>query len=240
MAGKTAKKRPWRIGFLVLLLASGVVVALMWLLREQPRSYAVKGIDVSRYQGNINWKKVKATGISFAFIKATEGAKLVDSKFAKNWKNARKRGVIRGAYHFYRPSAHSSEQAENFLENLDLQPGDLPPVLDLEVTDGRPPKIIRKGVQNWMNIVEERTGVRPILYTMASYANSYLPRKMSRYPLWLVSLRRRAPVSPRGWKRWEFWQYSHHGHVKGIQGEVDLNYYRASLESLKELCVKKK
>lgn len=218
-------------------MALAVVGGLWYFLRSQPTTFAVKGIDVSRYQGNIDWKQVRAAGHEFAFVKATEGAALVDPKFRKNWKNARKHGLVRGAYHFYRPAVHSSEQAELFLQQVDLKPGDLPPVLDLEVTDGRPPAIIRKGVLNWMKIVEEKTGARPILYTMSSFARDNLGKPIGSYPLWIASLRKRAPRTPRGWGKWTFWQYSHTGRVRGITGPVDLNYFRGSRADLRALCL---
>lgn len=204
---------------------------------DGPLDYPVHGIDVSRYQNNINWQKVHEFGVTFAFIKATEGKSIVDSKFSRNWNKSKKNGVLRGAYHFYRPSVLSEEQANFFLEHVDIEPGDLPPVLDVEVTDGRSPEIIQKGVLNWMKIVEEKTGVKPILYTMGGFANDNLGNVIKDYPLWIASLRRRKPKMPRGWKKWEFWQYSHTGRVVGVRGVVDRNYFYGSEEELRSMLV---
>ncbi|MEM0999631.1 MAG: glycoside hydrolase family 25 protein [Bacteroidota bacterium] len=232
----------WRYVVLGLLLA-GLVGYGLFRDRFEPwdsvaAAYDVHGIDVSHYQGKINWNKVEKAGVQFAFIKATEGKSIVDPRFARNWKQARKHNILRGAYHFYRPSVHSEEQARLFLSKVQVKPGDLPPVLDLEVTDGRSPAIIRKGVRNWMRIVEKETGVRPILYTMPRFADDYLGDALGEYPLWVASLRRRKPQVPRAWKHWTFWQFTHHGRVKGISGDVDRNYFPGTPEELRALRAK--
>jgi lysozyme len=229
--------------FVVLIGLAGYVVweryGEQWeWFEDRPLEYSVHGIDVSRYQSNINWEKVKEFGVSFAFIKATEGKTIVDTKFSRNWKRSKKNGVLRGAYHFYRPSVLSEEQADFFLSQVDLEPGDLPPVLDVEVTDGRSPEIIRKGVLNWMKIVEEKTGVKPILYTMSGFADDFLGSELKDYPLWIASLRRRKPKMPRGLKKWDFWQFSHTGRVVGIHGMVDRNYFRGTEAELRTWLIK--
>jgi lysozyme len=207
---------------LALLVLAGIGAGGWWLWKNR---FSIKGIDVSRYQGTIDWKKVKADGIRFAFIKATEGTTLVDPYFSVNWEGAEAHGVVRGAYHFFRPGLDGTVQAEHFLQRIQWAKGDLPPVLDLEVTDGVGAEVIRREALEWLTLVEKRTGRKPIVYTLPHYAKSYLNGKFGRFPLWVVDLN---PFFPRGhdnWKTWTFWQHSHHGSVDGIEGEVDLNVF---------------
>jgi len=215
------------------LLTFAVTFALMYLRYSSSHSqYEVKGIDVSHYQGDINWQEVRQDGIQFAFIKATEGVSLVDSQFTTNWEAARANGIRCGAYHFYRPSVLSTDQARHFLSHADLQPGDLPPVLDLEVTDNRNSRIIREGVKNWMEIVENAVGAKPILYTTPKFADAHLRGSLKDYPIWLAHLGRGEPPLPKGHSQWDFWQYSFTGTIRGIEGDVDLDCFRGSPEEL--------
>ncbi len=111
------------------------------------------GIDVSHYQGVVNWGAVKAAGCSFAFAKATEGTGIVDSEFAANWSGMKAAGLARGAYHFFHPSEDAAAQASRFLATVQLQPGDLPPVIDVEVSDGADNATVVAGVQAWLDAV---------------------------------------------------------------------------------------
>ncbi|MEM7040308.1 MAG: glycoside hydrolase family 25 protein [Bacteroidota bacterium] len=220
-----------RISWLPWLVFAGSILLTYWALRPSGPS-GIRGIDVSHYQGKIDWKKVKRSGVEFAFIKASEGKSLKDDKFKQNWKAARKARVLRGAYHFFRPSVDAEKQATFFLKQFKMQEGDLPPVLDLEVTDGQSAATIRAGALKWMQIVERKTGVRPVLYTMPRFARDYLDDDFADYPLWLAHLRSRPPRSPKNWQKWSFWQYSHSGRVRGIRGKVDLNVFSGSKAAL--------
>ncbi|MBL0015595.1 MAG: hypothetical protein IPP17_03940 [Bacteroidetes bacterium] len=128
--------------FLVLLVFAGIAAGGYWLWYNR---FSIRGIDVSRYQGKIEWAKVKQAGIRFAFIKATEGTDYVDPYFAVNWDEAKDKGIARGAYHFFRPAQDGKAQAEHFLKQVKWTKGDLPPVLDLEVTDEVTAAAIRRG-----------------------------------------------------------------------------------------------
>ena len=216
-----------------MIFAIAAFTVWFWFLR--PPS-GLRGIDVSHYQGTIDWPRVKADGIVFAFIKASEGQTLVDAQFKQNWKAARKAGVVRGAYHFYRPSVDAEVQARLFLKQFKLEKGDLPPVLDLEVTDGQSAKTIREGALEWMRIVEKKTGRKPILYTLPRFARDYLGKSFKDYPLWVVRLRRGEPKVGKIWKKWTFWQFSHRGRVDGIKGDVDLNLFNGGIEELRAFC----
>ena len=207
-----------------LVLATGVHA-------DAPRR--VPGIDVSHHQGTINWTAVKRAGIRFAFIKATEGGDWTDPAFAGNWRRAREAGVMRGAYHYYRPQTHSGVQARHFLRRVEVGENDLPPVLDVEATDGVSSATLRRGVRNWLHLVEAETGKRPIIYVTRRFA-PHLAAEFGDYPLWLADYRSSGPSVPRGWRRWTFWQHSETGRVSGIRAPVDRNWFRGTLEELRQ------
>lgn len=190
-----------------------------------PAGGPLPGIDVSHWQGAIDWDAVAAAGVEFAFIKATEGGDYTDPRFAANWAGAGRVGVLRGAYHFFRPQTDARAQAEHFLRTVPLAPGDLPPVLDVEVTDGRSAQVIAAGVRTWLEEVERATGRRPIVYTRASFWTAQMGGGFGAYPLWVAHYGVSAPNVPAGWSGWTFWQHSDAGRVDGITGAVDLNWF---------------
>lgn len=183
------------------------------------------GIDVSHWQGTIDWSAVAADGVEFAFVKATEGGDYTNPRFAENWAGARRAGVVRGAYHFFRPRTDAAAQAAHFLRTVRLAPGDLPPVLDVEVTDGRSAESIAAGVLTWLQEVERATGRRPVVYTRASFWTAQMGGGLGPYPLWVAHYGVSAPSIPAGWSGWTFWQHSDAGRVDGISGAVDLNWF---------------
>jgi lysozyme len=197
---------------------------------DKPRR--TPGIDVSHHQGPIDWRAVRRDGIRFAFIKATEGGDWTDPAFAGNWRRAREAGVMRGAYHYYRPQTHSSVQARHFLRRVRLAKNDLPAVLDVEATDGVSSATLRRGVRNWLRIVEAETGKRPIIYVSPRFA-PHLAAQFGDYPLWIADYRGNRPAVPRGWRRWTFWQHSERGRVKGIRPWVDRNWFRGTPAELR-------
>jgi lysozyme len=223
------------IAFLLFLFGGALAVFLFLQIPFEKGSTEVRGIDVSHFQGKINWKKVRKEGIRFAYIKATEGITLDDEDFKYNWKKAGEEKILRGAYHFFIPSIDAEKQARHFLEEVKLAPGDLPPVLDLEITSGQPATNIADGALKWMQIVERETGMKPILYTLPKFADSYLRKKLCGYPLWVVDLGAEKPTLPKGWKKWIFWQHSHRGRVPGIRELVDLNRFNGTVEELMKM-----
>jgi lysozyme len=207
-----------------------------------PVGYTVHGIDVSKHQGNIDWNRVSlmknnGTRISFAFIKATEGITRQDHKFEKNWREALKNGQIRGAYHFYYPSRDAVKQADNFIKKVILKPGDLPPVADIEVSNGKPSAEIREGLQTFLNKLEKHYGVKPIIYTNINFYNTHLLGKFDKYPLWIAGYFDHDRFYNEFETPWVFWQHSEKGKVDGIKGNVDFNVYNGSIEKLKRMCV---
>lgn len=210
-----------------------------------PGKYLVYGIDVSHHQGDINWKKVKLMvsnnrRVSFAFIKATEGITRQDRHFSKNWKACRKEGIIRGAYHFYYPSRDAGKQAENFIKQVKLEPGDLPPVVDIEHSNGKNKQQICDGLRTFMNILEKHYGTPPILYTNISFYYTYLADEFKDNTVWISGYHGEERFREKFTETWHFWQYSESGSIDGIRGDVDCNVFRGTEEDLKKLCIPKK
>lgn len=199
--------------------------------------FEVHGIDVSHHQKQINWNQVKKASIDFVFIKATEGGYFRDPNFELNWRAAKDKNIIRGAYHFYRPSVASAVQARHFIRTVKLSSGDFPPVLDLEVNDNRPKKIVIKGAKNWLKIIEKHYGVKPILYVNKNWFEEYVDGNFDDYTVWVAAY----TVWPRpklvNGKEWHFWQYTNRGRVNGINGAVDLNVFSGSKDELKQFII---
>jgi lysozyme len=198
-------------------------------------SVQVRGIDVSHYQGTVNWPQVAGAGVAFAFVKATEGITTVDPMFNQNWSGVRAAGLLRGAYHFYEPGDDPVQQAEHFLTVVSLSQGDLPPVLDIETSGSSTPATIVQGIQTWLETVQQGTGRTPIVYTGNSFWKTLGTSAFGAYPLWIAEYGVQTPVLPSGWSRWTFWQYSETGAIAGVSGQVDLDFFQGSLQNLKKL-----
>lgn len=185
----------------------------------------IHGIDVSHYQGDIDWAKVKAAGIVFAYAKATDGDTYTDPKFHANWQGMLGAGVLRGAYHFFQTNDDPATQANHFVEAIGaLGADDLPPVVDLEVSNGvYGGNSIAANLQIWLDTVESATGRTPMIYTNSGFWNKTVSGDFSRYPLWVAEYDVSAPKIPAGWSGWNLWQYSQSGVVDGVTGSVDLD-----------------
>jgi lysozyme len=196
----------------------------------------VQGIDVSHAQQTVDWNEVRQAGKVFVFIKATDGITYTDPLFAANWSGAKAAGLLRGAYHFYETNDDPAAQAENFLNVVKLEPGDLPPVVDIERTKGGESagQIVRD-LQTWLDMIERATGRVPILYTGPGYWDSLGTSAFGRYPLWVAEYGVQSPKLPAGWASWAFWQFSESGTVAGIAGAVDLDLFNGSLAELQAL-----
>jgi len=198
----------------------------------------VKGIDVSHLQNVVDWARVAAAGVQFCYVKATEGEGLKDVRFPENWDGAQAAGLIRGAYHFFRPGKDAEAQAESFLHVVpSLSAGDLPPVLDVEVA-GPSSASILDGIQTWVEAVENVLGRQPIIYTYPSFWTQSLggSTRFSGYLLWVAHYTfKAAPTLPRGFNDYVLWQFSEQGHIDGITGNVDLNRFHGSHDDLNAL-----
>lgn len=192
-----------------------------------PSGTPLQGVDVSHYDGTINWNQVEQSGRSFAYAKATEGTAYVDPTFSTNYRGIKAAGMKAGAYHFFHPADDPTAQAillVTTLESANVAVGDLAPVLDVEVTDGQSPATIAANLQTMIAVVRQRLGVTPIIYTSASYWNANVATtSFSSDPLWTAYWSATCPSVPNGWNAWVFWQYSAQGNVTGISSTVDLD-----------------
>ncbi|MEP0914745.1 peptidoglycan-binding protein [Leptolyngbya sp. GB1-A1] len=200
---------------------------------------SVPGIDVSDFQDPVNWSTVASQGINFALIKATEGKSFRADTFRDKWRDAKTAGILRGAYHFFRPNRTGEDQADNFLQALDSAGGlgvdDISPVLDIEVKDGVSSDVIRERCLIWLAKVEAETGRKAIIYTGSSFGKTNLSAnaKFADYSLWVAHYITGKPEVPGRWKTCAIWQYTDKGKVKGISGNVDLNWFNGSTDALK-------
>ena len=195
-----------------------------------PTRYRIHGIDVSYAQGKINWPSVRAMEedsihISFAFIKATEGLLTVDPYFKRNWREAPKTGIRCGAYHFFRPYKKGLWQARFFLQNVKLESGDLPAVVDIERLDGVSPAAMRSQLHAFIKHTYSKTHVKPIIYTGLSFYKDYLEGYFDDYPLWIAHYNR-EDLKAGANTNWWFWQHSETGKVNGINHAVDFNVFK--------------
>jgi len=198
----------------------------------------VYGIDVSHYQGEIEWDSLSSGNagfpMHFVFIRATAGKDGSDSEFKDNWAGAKQAGLIRGAYHYYRPDENSLEQAESFIKTVKLTKGDLPPVLDIEkIPAGQSMDSLKSGLKKWLNRVEGHYGMKPILYSGESFYSDFLKQEFKGYSLWIANYSFFADEIK---KEWLFWQFTDKASVRGIQGNVDVNIYNGRIEALRRLC----
>lgn len=194
------------------------------------------GIDVSHHQGIIDWAKVRADGISFAFIKATEGMTFVDPRFVANVAGARAADILVGAYHFSRAAtpAEAVKEAEFYYSAVTIAAGtlDLPHVLDIESEEGKTKANISATCRAWVERMKQLSGTQPIIYTYLDFARKNL-EGLQDVPLWFACYNVQPPEDAAGWKRWAFLQYTDAGNVSGIAGKVDCNEYNGTEADLK-------
>ncbi|MCZ8144080.1 GH25 family lysozyme [Flavobacterium sp.] len=202
------------------------------ILQKYP-DYCV-GLDVSEYQGAIDWEAVdslEGRPIRFVFVRATCGRDRKDAQFEANWKGAKK--FIRGVYHYYRPDENSLEQARKFIASVALQPSDLPPVLDIEqVPENQSMEQLKVGLQKWLDAVEKHYQRKPIIYSGQRYYEDFLKKEFSGYTFWVANYNFFAETLQ---PEWLFWQFSEKGRVEGIPEKVDVNLYNGTPKMLEYL-----
>jgi lysozyme len=256
MATKKRNDRLWKFILACIIISIATMITLWvwqwWLSRKAhytrydefgidvPTNYSVHGIDVSKYQQVIDWPSVKAMEVdnirlSFVFIKATEGNINEDRFFKRNWKKAKDAAMIRGAYHFFLATKNGKTQAENFISSVDLETGDMPPVLDVEQSYGVPPEKLRERVREWLIVIENFYKVKPIIYTNVDFYKRYLDEDFDDYPLWVAHYINKG--KPRIYRDWHFWQYSETGRVNGILNKVDFNVFNGDSSDFEKLLI---
>lgn len=214
------------------------------------------GIDVARYQTTVDWQRVRAAGVSYVFVKATQST-FMDPLFKQHWAGARQAGLLRSAYHFLVQETDGLKQSAAYLKALGDDPGELPPVVDIEDLKMTNPTLYAKISETYLLEIEKQLGRRPIIYTAAWYwtrmaINGKYPAWAPNYPLWVAQYPVRdgfpplsdleqgkfKPALPKSWTTWAFWQYSERGRVDGIThngkpANVDLDVFQSSLDDLR-------
>ena len=205
-----------------------------------PWSYAVHGTDVSKYQSSVDWHKARASGVSFAFIKATEGGDRVDDYFDEHWSKAKAAGVPRAAYHFYYFCRPAAEQAAWYIRNVPNDRSAMPPVLDMEWNPDSPtckkrpdPATVRSEMKTFLSIVERHYGKRPIIYTSVDFFDDNGLSSFRGYPYWLRSVAGH-PTKKYADHPFTFWQYTGTGVVPGIRGNADINVFNGNMAAWKK------
>lgn len=211
-----------------------------------PPSYTIRGIDISHYQDRINWERLCKTNmgtdpVTFVIVKATEGVSLKDRCFDDNFKQAHASGLVRGAYHFLTPDVPAREQAKFFISCVCLAPGDLPPVLDIEderkwLASGRSKADIMHMAMEWLDVVEQHYGVKPIIYSSYRFRRNILDAPcFDSYPFWMAHYYVSQPATDIAWS---FWQHTDCGKLDGIKGPVDCNVFNGNDDDFDEMLIK--
>ncbi|AUW42721.1 glycoside hydrolase family 25 protein [Rhizobium leguminosarum] len=198
-----------------------------------PRKLAVHGVDVSRWQGEIDWETLRRQGANFVYIKATDGGDHLDPMFKKNWRRAKEAGLKHGAYHFFYWCRTAGEQADWFIRNVPREANALPPVIDVEWNGESSckrrisPTRVREKMQVFMDKLERYYGQRPIIYTAPDFYRDNLKGQLLDYPFWLRSVAAHPSKVYPG-RKWLFWQYSGSGLSDGVDGKIDLNVFNGN------------
>jgi lysozyme len=203
----------------------------------------LRGIDVSNYQGHVDWAAVKASGISFAICKATEGTTYLDPTLGANWAGMHANGIVRGAYHFGHPGSSAIDQARYFVHAVTGVGGfhnssSLQLVLDLETADGQSPAQVWAWVQAFMGEIQSLTGRPGIIYVGYYFWKDSVgnPTNNLNAPLWIAAYTA-SPLIPPAWSGFTFWQYTDAGSVPGVAGKVDSDYFAGTEQNLQALCI---
>ena len=233
--------------FLLFFLAGAVIYGLGArsgkIIPNHPSEtkYPVRGVDVSSYQGEIDWQVLASQGIRFAFIKATEGSGFVDPCFSRNMADALGTDLKVGAYHFFSYDSGGETQADNFIRAVPNVDSMLPPVIDLEFYGNKrknPPGKMetRRELTILLNRLEKYYGKKPILYVTDLSYRRYIAGAYEEYPIWIRSVYTVPGILLRG-RKWTFWQYTDHMELDGYSGEeryIDMNVYHGSLEEFED------
>lgn len=205
------------------------------------RGKTLRGIDVSKWQGEIDWDAVRGDDVHFSYIRVSDGAARPDPTFDRNWAEAGRVGVARGVYQYFRPLEDPEEQADLLLTAMGAPAApQLPPVIDIEVSDGVEPRELVRRIDRWVARVRKATGVRPIIYTSAKNWSALLggSRRFRGHALWIAHYDVECPNTPAAWRRWTIHQVSQAAQVAGIAAPVDENRFHGSRRALTRLARK--
>jgi lysozyme len=198
---------------------------------------SLKGVDVSKWQKEVDWDQLRGADVSFAFVKATQDDYRLDPYFGRNWEETKRVGIKRGAYHFFIPAAPVQGQIDLFISTVELEAGDLPPVLDVEVIEKHTSGAeMRRNMHIWLEAVTKHYGVKPIIYTNQNFYRRYLQGHFKEYHFWIARYNTIEPEIHHE-DKWLFWQYSDTGRLPGVNAAIDLNFFAGDWNSLNLMCV---
>lgn len=246
---KNTKQRILKLVLMILPLI--FIISTIYLMKEkiltlamiQARAYEIRGIDVSHFQGNIDWEILSQENIHFAFIKATEGSSHIDPKFLENFREASQTDLCIGAYHFFSFASEGERQAEHYIEVVGDLNGKMPPIIDFEFypNQGELPsdEEVRSELQTLLVRLEDEYGVKPIIYATTTTYKLYIENYFLEYPIWIRNVYYKTTLEPG--RDWSFWQYQDNAKLEGYSGEeerIDLNVFAGTIEQLHEMKVK--
>jgi lysozyme len=188
------------------------------------------GIDVSHHSGTIDWTAVADEGYVFVYVKATEGVDDADPAFADHWQALWDQSIYRGAYHFFVTEDDPEEQARFFLSHVEHRPGDLAPVVDVEVLGHDSGEDLVPRLRRFLDLVEDAVGVPPVIYTDRNFWNAHFDDSFSRYPLWIAEYDVDAPALPKGWDTWTLWQFEGDATLRGVEKNADRSRLHPALD----------
>jgi lysozyme len=224
---KTGLRRALALALLVATSVTGARVSSA----QSASSYA-QGIDVSQYQGTIDWSQVAGAGISFAIARVSDGLNYPDPYFAQNWSGMQANGIIRGVYQYFEPGQDAVQQADLLINATTFQQGDLPPFLDFETTGGLDASALSSQIALWCNEIESRTGLTPIIYCSWGFWNGLGSMQIpAGVQLWVANWGVSAPSLPTGWNNWVFWQWADTTTVPGV-GSADADVFNGTVAQL--------
>lgn len=196
------------------------------------------GVDVSKWQETVDWQSVKSDGIVFAFARVSDGLNYPDAFFSDNWTGMKQVGIIRGVYQYFRPSQDAVAQANYLIQEVrdagGLEASDLPPVIDIEKTEGMSASDILAKVDQWLETIKHGLGRTPIIYTGSYFWDENIfSDSYASYPLWIPHYTtKECPLVPDPWQEWKIWQYTDSASVAGISGNADANRFNGTLTDL--------
>lgn len=206
-----------------------------------PDGYKLHGIDVSHYQEEIDWDKLRAIdqygdtiAFNFAFIKATEGLLIEDDMFDEHWDNAKSHGIVRGAYHYFLPDRSAKIQAANFTSSVKLKPGDLPPVVDVEELRGKNKQELVRALREFIKQIEQAYKVKPVIYSNINFIEDYLADDFKQYPFWIAHYYRNE-IPAEDSIQCFFWQHTDKADLLGVKGTCDANVFNGSRADFEKL-----
>ncbi len=249
---KAFHKKRWLWAAGLCSLTAAVIITGTLVLRKEikinpifAKGYEVQGVDVSHYQGAIDWEVLSQQNLDFAIIKATEGSTHVDERFLDNWQAAEQTHLALGAYHFFSFDSEGDKQAASYIDTVGNLNGKLAPVIDVEYYGNKrnnPPDRaeVVENLSAMLDALEQHYEIKPIIYTTYTVYNDYIKGEFEDYPLWVRSVY--CPPTVLFGDKWCFWQYMDTAMLDGYAGDqkyIDVNVFRGTKQELEKLMIQK-